>query len=219
MCIGGQSSYQREEEYNDEYETLGEREVNAWDNVPTRGRRNEGYEDPEDQEDENPRYNRQKKKNAEPNAWEAREEIPIGGRGKYELPDDMGEPEADQERVNRKNRKVSNAWNDREEMPIGGKGTYDIPDDMEEAPPVQSKKPAKKNRNPNNAFDTREEQPVGGKGGYVLPDDPNDEAYKGAGGETEDGQAKEKPKRQIAKKKKYDPRKALEEAKKKEEEG
>jgi len=56
--------------------------------------------------------------------------------------------------------------------------------------------------------------PLTGKGGYTIPEHLKDEAFKGAG-EAE----KAKPKRQVAKKAKYDPRKAIEDAKKKEEEG
>ena len=140
--------------------------------------------------------------------------MPIGGKGKYAIPDDdMEEPDVGQERSGKKARNVPYR-DERDDIPITGKGSYDIPDD-DGGYPVEPKRrgPARK-RDPN-AFDAKEDQPVGGRGEYVIPDDLKDEAFQ-SGGTTE---VKAKSRREIAKKPKYDPRKAIEEAKKREEEG
>lgn len=150
----------------------------------------------------------------QPNAWDAREDMPIGGKGKYAMPDDMEEPDVGQERSGKKGRNIPYR-DERDEAPITGKGSYDIPDDAGEYPPVQPKKRGPARRRDPNAFDAKEDQPVGGKGEYVIPDDLKDEAFQSGGTE----EVKAKPKREIVKKAKYDPRKAIEEAKKREEEG
>jgi hypothetical protein len=149
------------------------------------------------------------------NAWDAREDMPIGGKGKYAIPDDeMEEPDVGQERSGKKGRNIPYRDDERDDMPITGKGAYNIPDDAGEYPPVETKKRGPARRRDPNAFDAKEDQPVGGKGEYVIPDDLKDEAFQ-SGGTTE----VKKPRREIAKKAKYDPRKAIEEAKKRDEEG
>jgi len=136
--------------------------------------------------------------NGEPNDWDRKNERPLTGKGGYNIPGDDAEDDAKPRRgAGRQGRKgKGNAWEDRDERPIGGKGTYDISDEEE----------ARAWNNP------RDERPLTGKGGYIIPDDMKGEAFQG-----QEGADKAKPKRQIAKKTKYDPRKAIEDAKKREE--
>jgi len=199
------------EAYQNEGGVLEERGFNAGDHrdgSPVRGRRDEVYPEEEFDNDQGYQENQNRNSRREPSAWEARDELPITGKGAYNL-SEFPEPEESEQqqakpRVKRAQKgkrgaqkQSPNAFEMKEEMPVGGKGAYVIPDD--EGQP--------------NAYNERDELPITGKGQYVLPDDMEGETPGGSG-----GQSKAKPKRQVGKKAKYDPRKAIEDAKKKEEE-
>ena len=137
-------------------------------------------EDMSNQGEENPVSFRASLKNQKKNAYEEYDERPVGG-----------------------NNRRGSAW---DEVPVGGSlkkaGGYYDPND---------ERPIKGSKGPN-PFEARENIPVGGKGAYIIPED---ESFAN---QTQGTETKTPKKAFLTRKAKYDPRKAIEEAKKREEE-